>query len=158
MPERRILRLTSGEGYGTVAYGNFIEVHIGLRGFSASVSAFLSDANHQHRKFDNATDAVAWAIATAETHQGQPHQFSKVGYWEIRNGYSVTVKLTDSGEHEGEIFPMWFNSEPEPIRIYKGFPTQDEAIQWSREAADKQFGHDNDYESSLRQIRDALEE
>ena len=41
MAERRIFRLTSGEGYGAVVYGNFIKVNIGLGGYYASVYAFL---------------------------------------------------------------------------------------------------------------------
>ena len=100
---------------------------------------------------------MAWAVATAETHQGRPRERSPITYWEIRNGHSITVELTNSGEYEGEIFELWIDSEPEPFRNYKRFPTQDEAIQWAREAADVQAGHYNDYQLKLRQIRDALE-
>ena len=157
MAESRIFRLTGGEGYGAVVNGNFIEVRVGMRGVYASVFAFLSDDNLQHSEFDNATDAVAWAVAAAKTHEGQPRERFPIAHWEIRHGYSATVRLIDSGEYEGEIFPLWVNSRPEPIRIYKRFPTQDEAVQWAREAADEQSVHDNDYELSLRQIRDSLE-
>ncbi len=157
VPERRIFPLTSGEGYGAVVNGNFIRINIGMGGFYASVYAFLSDDNGQFNKFDNAADAVAWAVATAETHQGQPRGRFPIAHWEIRHGYSVTVELVDSGEYEGEIFALWIDSRPEPIRIYKRFPTQDEAVQWAREEADAQAGHDNDYQLRLRQIRDALE-
>ncbi len=156
-PESRIFRLTSGEGYGTVVGGNFVKVCVGMRGFYASVYAFLSDDNHQNSEFDNAADAVAWAVATAKAHQGQPRERFPIEYWEIRNGYSITVRLTDSGEYEGEIFELRVDSEPEPIRIYRRFPTQDEAVQWAREAADVQTGHGNDYEMKLRQITDALQ-
>ena len=157
MAESRIFRLTSGQGYGAVINGNFIKVDVGMRGFYASVYAFLSDDNGQFSEFDSAADAVAWAVATAEIHQGQPRERSPITYWEIRNGYSITVKLTDSGEYEGEIFDLWIDSEPEPLRIFKRFSTQDEAVQWAREAADVQTSHDNDYQLKIRQIRNALE-
>lgn len=157
MPERRIFRLTSGEGSGAVVNGNFIRVRTGFRGFPAFVCAFLSDDNGQYSEFNNAVEAAAWAVAAAKTNQGQPRGRFPIAYWEIRNGYSVTVRLTDSGEYEGETFALWIDSEPEPLRNFKRFPTQDEAVQWAREAADEQAAHDNDYELRLCQIRDALE-
>ena len=156
-PERRVFRLTSGGGYGAVVNGNFIRVSIGLEKFYASVYAFLSDANGQNGAFDSVADAVTWAIATAKTHHGQSREKFPVAHWEIRDGYSITVKLTDSGEYEGEIFELRIDSEPEPMRIYQRFPTQDEAVQWAREAVDVQIGYEDDYQLKLRQIRDALE-
>ena len=157
MAESRIFRLTSGEGFGAVVNGNFIKVRIGFRGFSASVYAFLSDDNGRYGEFDNAADAVSWAVATAKTHQGQPRGRFPIEHWEIRNGYSITVTLTDSGEYEGETFALWIDSKPEPLRNFKRFPTQDGAVQWARETADEQAGQDNDGELRLRQIWEALE-
>lgn len=157
VPERRIFRLTSGEGYGAVVNGNFIRVSVGMRGFYAHVYAFMSDDNGQFSEFDSAADAVAWAVSTAETHQGRTRERSPITYWEIRNGYSITVKFTGTGEYEGEIFDLWVDREPEPMRIFKRLSTQDEAVQWAREAADVQIGYYNDYQLNLRQIREALE-
>ena len=157
MADSRIFRLSSGQGYGAVVNGNFIKINTDFRGFSASVYAFPSDDNGQFSEFENAVDAVAWAFATAKTHQGQTRERFPVAYWEIRNGYSITVRLTDSGESEGEIFALWIDSGPDPFRIFKLFPTKDEAVQWAREAADVQAGQDNDYELRLRQIMDALD-
>ena len=73
-PDRRVFRLTSGQGFGAVINGNFVKVDIGFKGFHASVYAFLSDDNHQYGNFDNVNDAVAWAVATAAEHQGKPRQ------------------------------------------------------------------------------------
>lgn len=156
-PERRIFRLTSGEGYGAVVNGNFIKVDIGMDKFYAHVYAFLSDGNGQYSVFDTVADAVAWAVDTAKTHQGQPMERSSIQYWEIRNGYSITVKLTDSGEYEGEVTELWIDSDPGPLRNFKQFHAQDEALQWARDAADEQKGYENDYRLKLREIRDALE-
>ncbi len=157
MAESRIFRLTSGEGYGAVVNGNFIKINIGMREFYASVYAFLSDDNGQFCRFDNAADAVSWAVATANTHEGQARDRFPVAYWEIRKGYSITVRLTDSGEYKGEIFPLWVDSEPEPMRIFKQFPTQDEAVQWARRATDEQVDQEQDYELRLLQIKNELE-
>ena len=157
MAESRIFRLTSGEGYGAVVNGNFIRINIGIGGFYASVYAFLSDDNGQYSQFDNAADAVSWAVATANTHEGQARERFPVAYWEIRKGYSITVKLTDSGEYKGDIFPLWVDSEPEPMRIFKQFPTQDEAVQWARRAADEQADQQQNYELRLLQIKNELE-
>ena len=157
MSESRIFRLTSGEGYGAVLNGNFVKVTIGMGGYYASVYAFLSDDNGQFGRFDNIADAVNWAVATARTHQGQPRERSLIAYWEIRNGFSITVKLTDSGEYEGETFALWIDSEPEPFRNFKRFPTLDEAVQWARKATDEQTDHESGYEFRLRKIRDELQ-
>ncbi len=155
--ERSIFPLSSGEGYGAVVNGNFIKVGIGYRGFTASVYAFLSDDNGQYSQFDDAADAVSWAIATAQTHEGQARERFPVAHWEIRKGYSITVRLTDSGEYKGDIFPLWVDSEPEPMRIFKQFPTQDEAVQWARRAADEQVDQEQDYKLRLLQIKNELE-
>lgn len=157
MSESRIFRLTSGEGYGAVVNGNFVKVTIGMGGYYASVYAFLSDDNGQFGRFDNIADAVNWAVTIARTHQGQPRERSLIAYWEIRNGFSITVELTDSGEYEGETFALWIDSEPEPFRNFKRFPTLDEAVQWARKATDEQTDHESGYEFRLRKIRDELQ-
>ena len=157
MSESRIFRLTSGEGYGAVVNGNFVKVTIAMGGYYASVYAFLSDDNGQFGRFDTEADAANWAITTATTHEGQPRERSPITYWEIRNGFSITVKLTDSGEYEGEIFGLWIDSEPGPLRIFEQFPTQDEAVQWARKVADEQADQERDYELRLLRIRDELE-
>ena len=157
MPERRIFPLTSSEGYGAVVHGNFITIRIGMRGFYASVSALLSDANYQRGEFDNAIDAVAWAVATAGTHQGQPNRFSKTEYWEIRNGYSIAVEPDGTGGYQAETHPLWVDTDPGPIRNFKTFPGRGEAIRWARQSADEQAGYDAEYERSLQQIRASLE-
>ncbi len=157
MTENRIFPMASGGGYGAVIHGNFVEVRIDYRGFSAMVAAFQTDGNVQYQPFDNLADAVAWAVATAATHQGRPHPRSKIEYWEIRNGYSITVEPADSGGYEAETFPMWIDAGPEPIRDSKTFPTRDEAVEWARQSADEQSQRDADYQQQLRQIRDTLE-
>ena len=156
-PERRIFRLTSGEGYGAVVNGNFIKVGKGFRGFSASVYAFLSDDNGQYSEFDNAADAVAWAVNTAKSHQGQSREKFPVAHWEIRHGYSITIEADESGSYEAETFPLWVDSPPDPLRNFKKFTDLDEALEWARKTADEQAGYDADYEQALRQIREALE-
>lgn len=158
MPERKVFRLTSGEGYGAVVNGNFVRVVIGLGGFYVSVYAFLSDDTSLFQVFDNAADAVKWGVETAKNHQGKSREKFPVAHWEIRHGYSLTVSLEDSGEYEGEIFPLWYDSHPDPLRNFKRWPTRDEAIQWAREAADEAARQDDDYQSRRRQIRDALAE
>lgn len=156
MPERKVFRLTSGEGYGAVVNGNFVRVTISFRGFYASVYAFLSDDNGQDSHFDNAADAVAWAVATAKTHEGKSRERFPVAHWEIRHGYSITIDVEESGSYEAETFPLWVDSPPDPFRNFKKFTDLDEAIQWARQAADEQAGHKGDYESRLQQISDAL--
>ena len=157
MAERRIFRLTSGEGYGAVVNGHFIRVRISYRGFSASVFAFLADDEGQYSEFDNAADAVAWAVATAETHQGQPRGRFPIAHWEIRNGYSITIEADDSGSYQAETYPLWVDSRPEPFRNFKDFNNLDEAIRWARQSADEQAGHDAEYEHSLQEIMAALQ-
>ena len=157
VPERRIFRLTSGEGYGAVVNGNFIMVRSSFRRFSASVFAFLSDYDGQYSEFDSATDAVAWAVATAETHQGQPRGRSPIVHWEIRSGYSITIEADDSGSYQAETYPLWVDSRPEPMRNFKDFTDLDEAICWARHSADEQARHDAAYEHSLQEIMAALQ-
>lgn len=157
MPERWLFPLTSGEGYGAVIHGNFVRISIGMTGFYASVYALLSYSNSQFKVFDNPADAVEWAVTTARTHQGQQGPYSKNVYWEIRHGYSITIEPEDSVGYEADIFPLWIDLGPEPMRIYKRFPEQDEALQWARQAADEQAGHDVKNERTLQQIREALE-
>ena len=161
MPEGRIFSLTSREGFGTVVNGNFVAVRVSnrvnSRGFSASVAAFQLDGNYQYQNFDTAADAVSWGVATAATHQGESGPISKIEYWEIREGYSVTISRVDGGGYEAETYPMWHDSEPEPMRNFKGFPTLDGPLDWARGSVDEQSGYDSDYELSLQQIRNSLE-
>jgi len=157
MAENVIFQLTSGEGFGAVIHGNFVSVCIGYQKIYASVSAFLLDANHQYQGFDSVDEAVAWAAAVAETHQGQAREISRINYWEIRKGYSITVESVESGGYEAELHPMWFDSDPGPIRVYKTFPDRDEAIAWAREEAEQQRGRGAEYQQKLQQIRASLE-
>ena len=157
MPERRIFRLTSGEGYGAVVNGNFLRISTGFRGIHASVYAFLSDDNGQYSEFDNAADAVAWAVNTAQSHQGQSREKFPVAHWEILHGYSITIRADESGSYEAETFPLWVDSPPDPMRNFRKFAYLDEAIEWARRSADEQAGYDNNYGLKLRQILEALE-
>lgn len=157
MPERRIFRLTSGDGYGAVVNGNFVRVATGFRGVHASVYAFLSDDNGQYSEFDNAADAVAWAVNTAKSHQGQSREKFPVAHWEIRHGYSITIKADESGSYEAETFPLWVDSPPDPMRNFRKFADLDEAIKWARRSADEQAGYDNNYCLKRRQILEELE-
>ncbi len=158
MAELQIFSLASGEGYGAVIHGNFVTICTSYRGFDASVAAFQSDHNYQYQHFDTAADAVAWAAATAATHQGQTSQISNFDYWEVHNGYSITTKLTDSDGYEAETFPMWIDSDHHGVMINsKTFSTRDEAIEWARQSADEQSQGDAAYKQKLRLIKNSLE-
>lgn len=158
MPERQIFPMASGEGYGAVIHGNFVRISLGFRGFYASVCAFQMDDNYQFESFDTLDEAVAWAVAAAETHQGQPRPISKTEHWEIRNGYSITVGPNDSGRYKVDVFPMWVDSDHFPVlNDIETFETRDEAIEWCRRAADERSQQNTDYERSILAIRDALE-
>ncbi len=158
MPERRIFPMTSGEGYGAVVHGNFVTISRSFLGFHASVSAFQLDGNYQFQSFDTLDEAVAWAVAAAETHQGQPKPVSETEHWEIRNGYSITVGPNNSGRYKVDVFPMWVDSDHYPVlNDIETFATRDEAIEWCRRAADERSQQNADYELSLLEIRDALE-
>ena len=157
MPERRIFRLTSGSGYGAVVNGNFVRVATSFRGIHASVYAFLSDDNGQYSEFDNAADAVAWAVNTAKSHQGQSRETFPIAHWEIRHGYSITIKGDESGSYEAETFPLWVDSHPDPMRNFRKFADLDEALEWARRSADEQAGYDNNYGLKRRQILEELE-
>ncbi len=158
MAELQIFPLTSGQGYGAVIHGNFVTVCTGFRGFSASVAAFQLDGNHQYETFETAAAAAEWAVLAASTHQGKPHQISKIEYWEVRKGYSIEISRLDAGGYEAETFPMWVDSDHmEPMRNFKAFSTTEEAIEWARLSADEQSRHDDDHARTIQQIREALE-
>ena len=95
MEEMQIFPMTSGDGYGAVVHGNFVTVCRGMSEFHAQVQAFQTDGGSQFETFETIAEAVAWAFAAAQKHLGKPHQFSKIEYWEIRNGYSITINLTE---------------------------------------------------------------
>lgn len=143
MTDPQIFPMSSNEGYGAVINGNFVSIKFwpGIDSpngdhYNALVSAFLEDENDQYQSFDHLADAIAWAIAAAQTHQGQARPESQIIHWEIRSGCAVTVTQTDDGNYEGETFPMWYDIDPSPIRNIKKFPTQDEALQHARDFAD----------------------
>ena len=72
MPPEKIYRHEDPEypGYGAAVAGNYIEIVPHLNGYYASVQAYDRDTNFQGQAFDNPADAAAWAIATAQYHQG----------------------------------------------------------------------------------------
>ncbi len=159
MAEIQIYPMVSGEGYGAVVHGNFIRVSIGLDKFYASVLAFQSDDNHQFGVFDTPAEAVAWAVAVAETHEGQAREISRIEHWEIRDGgYSISINRTDSGEYGVDVFPMWVDSDHYPVmNDIEKFPTVEEALQFARQSADERERHRTRYEDTVQQIKTALE-
>ena len=163
MTDPQIYPMSSGEGYAAVINGNFVSIKYWpdiLGGdnnrYTAQVSAFLQDANDQYQTFDHLADAIAWAIAAAQTHQGQPRPVSRIVHWEIRHCYAITVTQTDDGQYESETFPMWWDVDPSPIRDFKKFPTQDEALQHARNSADEYQRHNDRYRRIIQEIHDAL--
>ena len=103
-------------------------------------------------------EAVAWAFAAAQKHLGKPHQFSKIEYWEIRNGYSITINLTESGCYQADIFPMWVDSDNRPVMGYaETFSTLDAALDFARNRTDETMRADTSYRQLLEEIRATME-
>ena len=153
----------SGEGHFAVINGNFVcikywpSVIPGEAGqYTAAVDAFLEDDDNQYQSFDRLADAVAWAVATAQTHQGQADPPSKIVHWEMRHGLAITVTETDDGGYESETFPMWHDIDPSPIRDVKRFPTRDEALQYARDSADAGWQGFVNYHRIISEIGEAL--
>ena len=119
---------------------------------------FLADGNGQYRRFDTAAEATAWCVATAAVHQGKPNQYSHVEHWEVRNGNSITISRTESGDYKPDRHPIWVDSDHVPVMGFaKGFPSLDEALEWVRQAVDEESRLEADYQRGLRELRDALE-
>ena len=158
MEEIQIFPMTSGDGYGAVVHGNFVTVCIGMSTFYAHVKAFVTDGDSQFEAFETIAEAVAWGFAAAQKHLGKPHQFSKIEYWEIRNGYSITINLTDSGCYQADIFPMWVDSDNRPVMGHpETFSTLDAALDFARNTADETMRADASDRQLVEEIRAAME-
>ena len=161
MNDQQIHKMQSDGGYGAVINGNFVSItywHSAAgRRYDAHVSAFRGDRNSQYRNFDNLAEAVEWAAAAAESHQGQARPGSKVIHWEMKHSYAVTVAQTDDGEYESETVQMnWDVDHPSPLRDFKKFPTFDEALQHARDSVDEYLRQEEDHQRIVREIGDAL--
>ena len=158
MEEMQIFPMTSGDGYGAVVHGNFVTVCRGMSEFHAQVQAFQTDGGSQFETFETIAEAVAWAFAAAQKHLGKPHQFSKIEYWEIRNGYSITINLTESGCYQADIFPMWVDSDNRPVMGHpETFSTLDAALDFARNTADETMRADASDRQLVEEIRAAME-
>ena len=158
MAERQIFPLASGTGVAAVIHGNIVRLTAGTGALHAHVYAFPSDGNRQYRSFDTAAEATAWCVATAAVHQGKPNQYSHVEHWEVRNGYSITISRTESGDYKPDRHPIWVDSDHVPVMGFaERFPSLDEALEWIRQAVDKESRLEADYQRELRELRDALE-
>ena len=158
MAERQIFPLASGAGFAAVIHGNIVRLTAGTGTFHANVYAFPSDGNWQYRSFDTAAEATAWCVATAAVHQGKPNQYSHVEHWEVRNGYSITISRTESGDYKPDRHPIWVDSDHVPVMGFaERFPSLDEAMEWIRQAVDEESRLEADYQRELRELRDALE-
>ena len=158
MEEIQIFPMTSGYGYGAVVHGNFVTVCIGMSTFYAHVKAFVTDGDSQFEAFETIAEAVAWAFAAAQKHLGKPYQLSKIVYWEIRNGYSITIDLTDSGRYHADIFPMWIDSDNYPEMGHpETFSTLDDALDFARNTADETMRADASDRQLVEEIRAAME-
>ncbi len=158
MAERQIFPLISGTGFAAVIHGNIVRITAEMRRFDAHVYAFSADANSQYRSFDTATEATGWCVATAAAHQGKPNQYSRVEYWEVRNGYSITISRTESGEYKPDGLPVWVDSDHFPlIGFTERFPNLDEALEWIRQTVDEDSRREADCQRELRELRDALD-
>lgn len=161
MNYQQIYPMHSNGGYGAVINGNFVcityQPSAEGRRYDAEVSAFQGDSNSQYRNFDNLPEAVEWAAAAAESHQGQARPASKVIHWEMKHGYALTVSQTDDGKYESETVQMsWDVDHPSPLRDFKKFPTFDEALQYAKDSVDEYQRQEEDQQQILHEIRDAL--
>ena len=158
MAERQIFPLASGTGVAAVIHGNIVRLTAGTGTFTADVYAFSSDGNPQYLSFDTAAEAAAWCVATAAVHQGKPNRYSHVEHWEVRNGYSITISRTESGDYKPDRHPIWVDSDHVPVMGFaERFPSLDEAMEWVRQAVDEESRLEADYQRGLRELRDALE-
>ena len=158
MAERQIFPLASGAGFAAVIHGNIVRLRAGTGTFHAGVYAFPADGNGQYRRFDTAAEATAWCVATAAVHQGKPNQYSHVEHWEVRNGNSITISRTESGDYKPDRHPIWVDSDHVPVMGFaKRFPSLDEALEWVRQAVDEESRLEADYQRGLRELREALE-
>ena len=158
MAERQIFPLASGAGFAAVIHGNIVRLTAGTGTFNADVYAFPADGNPQYRSFDTAAEATAWCVATAAVHQGKPNQYSHVEHWEVRNGYSITISRTESGDYKPDRHPIWVDSDHVPVMGFaERFPSLHEAMEWVRQAVDEESRLEADYQRELRELRDALE-
>ena len=158
MAERQIFPLTSGTGFAAVIHGNIVCLTAGTKTCNAHVYAFPGDGNLQYRSFDTAAEAAVWCVATAAVHQGKPNQYSHVEHWEVRNGNSITISRTESGDYKPDRHPIWVDSDHVPVMGFaERFPNLDEALEWVREAVDKEGQLEADCQRAMRELRDALE-
>ena len=158
MAERQIFPLTSGTGFAAVIHGNIVCLTAGTMKFNAHVYAFPGDGNLQYRSFDTAAEAAAWCVTTAAVHQGKPNRYSKDEYREVRNGYYISISRTESGDYKPDRHPVWVDSDHVPVMGFTDrFPNLDEALEWVREAVDKEGQLEADYQRAMRELRDALE-
>ena len=158
MAERQIFPLASGTGFAAVIHGNIVHLTAGTGTFNAYVYAFTRDGNLQYRRFDTAAEAAAWCVATAAVHQGKPNRYSHVEHWEVRNGYCISISRTESGDYKPDMHPVWVDSDHVPVMGFtERFPSLDEAMEWVREAVDKEGQLEADYQRAMRELRDALE-
>ena len=158
MAERQIFPLASGAGFAAVIHGSIVRLTAGTGTFNADVYAFKADGNPQYRSFDTAAEATAWCVATAAVHQGKPNRYSHVEHWEVRNGYSITISRTESGDYKPDRHPVWVDSDHVPVMGFaERFPSLDEAMEWVRQAVDEESRLEADYQRELRELRDALE-
>ena len=101
---------------------------------------------------------TAWCVATAAFHQGKPNQYSHVEHWEVRNGNSITISRTESGDYKPDRHHIWVDSDHVPVMGFaERFPSLDEAMEWVRQAVDEESRLEADYQRELRELRDALE-
>ena len=105
--------------------------------------AFPADDNWQYRSFDTAAEATAWCVATAAVHQGKPNRYAEDVYQEVRNGYSITISRTESGDYKPDRHPVWMDSDHVPVM---GFAEISQALtkrwigsakQWIKKAGSK---------------------
>ena len=158
MSELQVYQLASGRGYAAEMHGNIVNITADGKGFSALVFAHPGDVNVQYESFDTAVEAVAWCAATSAAHQCQPGQYSKVEYWEVRHGYSITISLTESGEYQPDRLPVWVDSDHYPVLQYaERFQERDAALDWIRQRVDEESQGDADYQGVLLELKDALD-
>ena len=158
MTEPQIFPLASGTGFATVIHGNIVHITSHAGEFDAHVYAFLQDANSQYRSFNTAAQAADWCIAAAAEHRGTPNSYSHIEYWEVRNGHSLTISRTESGEYKPDRHPIWIDSDHIPVMgLRKTFLNLQDALQWIRRLVDDESQQEADYRNRLRQLRQMLD-
>ena len=158
MPQPEIFLLASGTGFATTVNGNIVRITAGDGRFHAQVYAFTTDANSNYQIFDAAEQAMTWCVQTAATHQGGPNRYSKIQYWEIHNGYSITITPTDSGTFRPDRHPIWADSDYFPVMgITEEFPSTQEALEWVRDLVDREHHAETNYQNRLAHLRETIE-